>query len=277
MAGLRINTNVPSLVAQHRLELTKEQLDHTNNKLASGSRITKAMDDASGLAISDNLQATLRATGANIREANNGIYLLHTADGALNYVTNMVIRMKELATAAASDTNGETERSHLNNEVQSLKSEIDRISRSTRFNGRPLLTGEGGEVSIQVGPLNDEAIDRVKLSTNLEINTNTLGIEDLDISTTEGARESLPIFHEALNGIAAARGAIGASEAALNQTIANLMQYEETLSGAFSQIRDADIAHETAQQAKLSILNQAGIAVLAQANNSPTMALKLLQ
>lgn len=275
--GLRVNTNVPSMVAQHRLELTKESLDHVNNKLASGTRITKAMDDASGLAISDNLLATLRATGANVREANNGIYLLHTADGALSYVTNMVVRMKELATAAASDTNGDNERMHLNNEVQSLKYELDRISRATRFNGRPLLTGEGSDVSIQVGPLNDDSIDRVKLNTNLEINTDTLGIADMDISSTEGARESLPVFHEALNVIATARGAIGASEAALNQTISNLMQYEETLSGAFSQIRDTDLALETAQQAKFSILNQAGIAVLAQANNSPTMALKLLQ
>lgn len=275
--SLRINTNVPSLVAQHRLVNTKESLDHTQNKLASGTRIVKAMDDASGLAISDNLNASLRSTQANIREANNGIYLLHTADGALNYVTNMVVRIKELATAAASDTNGENERRHLQNEVASLKDEINRISRSTRFNGRPLLTGEGGDVAIQVGPMNEDDIDRIRLNFDLAIDTGTLGIEGVDISETDNARESLETIHTALDVISTARGAIGASESALQNTIANLMQYEETLAGAYSQIRDADLAYETAQQAKYSILAQAGVAVLSQANNSPSMALKLLQ
>jgi len=275
--GLRINTNVPSIIAQHRLEGNKAKLEHTQDKLATGSRIIKALDDASGLAISENLRATLRSTTQNIKEANNGIFLLHTADGALSFVTNMVVRMKELATAAASDTNGPREREHLNNEVQALKEELNRISRATRFNGRELLTGDGGEVSIQVGPMNDPDVDRINVATDFEVNTSTLGIGDLDISSTDGARESLEVLYDALDHIAKVRGAIGASEAALSNTISNLMQYEETLSGAFSQIRDADIALETAEQAKYGILTQAGVAVLAQANTSPSLALKLLE
>jgi flagellin len=276
MAGLRIQTNVPSLVAQHRLEHTKQELEHTQDKLSTGSRIIKSMDDPSGLALSEQIRATLRSTSQNIKEANNGIFLLHTADGALNYVTNMVIRMKELATAAASDTNGDKERMYLDDEVQSLKFELDRLSRATKFNGRPLLDGSGGEVSIQVGPRNVPDTDRINVATNFEVNTSTLGISSLDITSADSARESLDVLHDALDVIARVRGNIGASESALGNTIANLMQYEETLSGAYSQIRDADLAAETADLARNTILTQSGVAVLAQANQAPGVALKLL-
>lgn len=274
--SLRINTNVPSLVSQHWLEKTSTKLGETQAKLASGSRINRAKDDASGLAISENLRAAIRSTGRNIAEANNGMFLLRTADGALNYITDMVIRMKELATSAASDTNGDRERGYLNFEVQALKEELDRISRSTRFNGRPLLDGEGGEVSIQVGPMNDETVDRISIATDLHVNTSTLGIDGVDLSQAEGARSALETLQDALQVIAEARGAIGASESALNSTIENLMHYEENLSGAFSQIRDADLAVETAELAKLNLMSQAGIAVLSQANQQPGLALKLL-
>jgi flagellin len=274
--GLRINTNVPSLHAQHQLDATKQSLDHTNEKLASGSRIIRAMDDASGLAISDSLKSQIRSTVRNIEEANNGIFMLHTADGALEYMTNMVIRMRELSTAAASDTNGEKERVYLNDEVQALKEELDRISRAAIFNGRHLLDGSGGQVSVQVGPNNIDNIDRITLRTDLEFNTRTLGISGLDISDTDAAREALDTLNVSLQRIARARGSLGASEAALNSTIANLRQYHETLSGAFSQIRDADLAEETAEQVKFGMLTQAGVAVLAQANASPNIALKLL-
>ncbi len=274
--SLRINTNVPAIAAGHRLELTKESLDHVQEKLASGTRITKAMDDASGLAISDRLNSAGRSTRRNIAEASNGLFLLQTADGALNYMTDMVIRMKELTIAAASDTNGDKERFHLNNEVQALKSELDRLSNATQFNGRPLLNGEGGEVSIQVGPTNRDSVDRITLATNLHIDTDTLGISGVDLSQTDGARAAIDPLDTSLDIIAKARGEIGASESALHSTINNLMQYEETVTGAYSQIRDADLAVETTEQAKYNILTQAGVAVLAQANNSPAVALKLL-
>ena len=144
--GLRINTNVESLIAQHRLAKSREAQEHTQNKLSSGSRIIKSKDDAAGLAISENVRAGVRAAGQNIKNAQNGFFLLQTAEGALNEITNIVIRMKELAVQASSDTNGDKERGYLDNEYQALKSELDRISETTLFNGRPLLTGEGGEV-----------------------------------------------------------------------------------------------------------------------------------
>lgn len=274
--SLQIKTNVPSLNAQHQLEQTKRNLDHAEEKLASGSRLVRAMDDASGLAISDSLNAQIRSTVRNMEEANNGVYLLHTADGALSYITDMVIRMKELSIAASSDTNGIEERSYMNGEVQALKSELDRVARSTIFNGRPLLDGTGGEVSIQVGPNNIEENDRITLPADLEINTSTLGISSLDISDTDDAREALDTLTQSLTIIAKARASLGASESALTSTIANLRSYHENLAGAYSQIHDADLAAETADQTRYSILMQAGVAVLSQANAQPNVALKLL-
>lgn len=274
--GLRINTNVQSIVAQHRLNNTRENLAHTQDKLSSGSRIIKAMDDAAGLAISENIRATLRATGQNIKNANDGFLLLQTADGALNEVTNIVIRMKELATQAASDTNGDKERSYLDGEYQALKAELDRISETTLFNGRPLLNGEGGEIAIQVGPNNDDIKDRIMVSANFKINTDELGLSGFEIGSADGARETLEPTNLSLDIIAAVRGSIGAAESRLNSTVSNLMAYEENLSGAYSKIRDADLAYETAQFAKYNILAQAGVAVLSQANSSPQLALKLL-
>jgi flagellin len=274
--SLQIKTNVPSLHAQHQLEQTKRVLDHTEEKLASGSRIVRAMDDASGLAISDSLNAQIRSTVRNMEEANNGVFLLHTADGALSYITDMVIRMRELSIGAASDTNGAEERLYMNDEVQALKGELDRVARAAIFNGRPLLDGTGGEVSIQVGPSNVDDIDRISLPANLEVSTQTLGISGLDISDTDSARNALDTLTESLQIIARARAALGASESALNSTLANLRSYHENLSGAYSQIHDADLAVETADQVKYSILTQAGVAVLGQANAQPNVALKLL-
>lgn len=274
--GLRINTNVQSLTAQHRLGVTREKLEHTQDKLSSGSRIIQAQDDAAGLAISENLRSTVRATGQNIKNARDGILLLQTADGALNEITNILIRMKELSTQAASDTNGDKERAYLDNEYQQLKMELDRISNSTIYNGRPLLNGEGGEIAIQVGPQNQEVKDRILVSANFQINLDALGLDGFDIQSADSAREALEPTDDALDKIASVRGAIGAGESRLNTAVGSLMHYEENTSAAYSKIRDADIAFETSELAKQGILTQAGVSVLAQANASPQLALKLL-
>jgi flagellin len=274
--ALRINTNIESLVAQHRLDTTTRALHHSQEKLATGSRIVQAKDDAAGLAISENLRATLKATGQNIRNLLNGEYLLQTADSALYEVNNIVVRMKELAVASSSDTNGDYERGLLNEEYQSLKEELDRIANTTLFNGRPLLNGQGGMIEIQVGPNNVDAQDRIQVGLDYEVTTETMGLSELDISDRDGARGALDPIGDALKQIASTRGKIGAGESRLSTTLRSLTQYEENTAGAFSQIRDADIAFETAEYAKLNVLNQAGIAVLSQANSSPNVALKLL-
>lgn len=274
--GLRINTNVESLTAQHNLSKSRVGLEHTQNKLSSGSKIIQAKDDAAGLAISENLRASMRATGQNIKNAQNGFFLLQTAEGALNEITNIVIRMKELAVQASSDTNGDKERAYLDNEYQALKSELDRISSTTLFNGRPLLNGQGGEIAIQVGANNDALKDRILVAANFDINLTSLGLEGFEIGTADGARNSLEPMEGALEKIARVRGAIGAGESRLQSTINNLQIYEESITGAYSQIRDADVALETSNYAKFNILTQAGVAILAQANSAPGLALKLL-
>ena len=274
--GLRINTNIQSLTAQRQLDKSRENLGHTQDKLSTGSRIIKAMDDAAGLAISESLRATIRATGQNVKNAQDGFYLLQTADGALHEITNIIIRMKELAVQASSDTNGDKERGYLDNEYQALKLELNRISASTIFNGRPLLSGEGGEIQIQVGPNNVEQVDRILVSANFKVDLDELGLSDFAIGTAEGARESLEPIGFALDKIGAVRGEIGAGESRLNSTINSLGVYQENVSRAQSQIRDADIAKQTSELAKYNILTQAGVSVLAQANQIPALALKLL-
>jgi flagellin len=274
--GLRINTNVNSLTAQHRLNEHRENLELTQDRLASGSRIVRPMDDAAGLAISENLRSTVRATGQNIKNAREGFLLLQTADGNLNEITNIVIRMKELATQAASDTNGDKERGYLDDEYQELKAEINRISASTLYNGRPLLNGEGGMVEIQVGPKNNDSVDRIQVANNFQVDLDSLGLDSASIASADGAREVLEPTDLALDKIASVRGAIGAGESRLNSTLGSLTHYEENTSAAYSKIRDADVAFETAQLTKSNILSQAGVSVLAQANSSPQLALKLL-
>jgi flagellin len=153
---------------------------------------------------------------------------------------------------------------------------LDRISESTLFNGRPLLNGQGGTIAIQVGPNNDSNIDRIQISTGFTINTHSLGISNLEITSPDGARSALDPIANALEMIAEVRGAIGAGESRLDTTMRSLMVYSENITGAYSQIRDADMALETAEYAKSNILNQASVAILAQANQMPSMALKLL-
>ncbi len=275
--GLRINTNVQSLISQHRLQKSKETMESTQQKMASGSRIIKAMDDAAGLAISEGLRSSMRGAGQNIKNAQNGFFLLQTADGALAEITNIVIRMRELAVQSSSDTNGDKERGYLNNEYQALKSELNRISATTIFNGRPLLNGQGGNVEIQVGPNNNPEADRVLVAANFQVDLDTLGLSGFDVASADGARGTLEPTTDALDKIANVRGAIGAAESRLNTTLNNLGVYEENLTGSYSTIRDADMAVETSDYTKNSILQQAGVAILAQANAAPRLALKLLE
>jgi flagellin len=164
----------------------------------------------------------------------------------------------------------------LDDEYQELKAEINRISASTLYNGRPLLNGEGGMVEIQVGPKNNDSVDRIHVANNFHVDLEQLGLDSSSIANADGAREALEPTDLALDKIASVRGAIGAGESRLNSSIGSLMHYEENTSAAYSKIRDADIAHETAQLTKSNILSQAGVSVLAQANSAPQLALKLL-
>lgn len=275
--GLRINTNVASLSAQRALGITKNNLDNNLRKLSSGERITRAGDDAAGLAISEKLKANIRGLRQAKRNTDDGISLIQTAEGAINEISNIIIRLRELSIQSASDTVGDTERSFSNIEFQNLLEEIQRISEGSEFNGRKLLDGTGGLVEIQVGIKNDPTNDRIKYdSTSTDTTLATIGLLGEQITTKEGAQLSLQKLDDALVRINGTRANLGALQNRLQSAGNSIAIMDENLSAANSRIRDVDVAAETADMAKNNILSQAGVSVLSQANQTPNFALKLL-
>jgi flagellin len=276
--GLRISTNVASLNAQKSLGNTQRGLSTAMERMSSGMRINKAADDAAGLAISENLRALIRGSRQANRNANDGISLVQVAEGSLNEVSNMLIRLRELGVQAASDTIGDTERKFLDVEFQQLKSEVQRVTDSTNFNGYDLLNGTGGVIDIQVGVHNDAFKDRISFNASAANATlESLGMITETIGTKNGAQVSLDTIDNALVSVNAIRANFGALQNRLQSTSNNLLVSDENLSAANSRIRDADIAAESSEFTRNNILMQAGISVLAQANNVQQMALKLLQ
>ena len=275
--GMRINTNTASLSAQRSLSLNIKSMNDNMRKMSSGERITRASDDAAGLAISENLKAQIRGNRQAKRNANDAISLIQTAEGGLNEVSNIVIRLRELAVQAASDTVGSTERGFSDIEFQQLKEEIDRISKSSEFNGIKLLDGSGGILEFQVGIKNDPMLDRLRYDgTKADTGITSLGLSAETVSTKEGAQLTLQKLDDALVQINGVRSELGATQNRLSSTINNLGITDENLSAAKSRIRDVDVAAETADLARNNILVQAGTSVLAQANQFPNAALKLL-
>ena len=275
--GMRINTNVSSLSAQRTLGITNGKLNDNLRKLSSGERITRAGDDAAGLAISENLKAQIRGMRQAKRNANDAISLIQTAEGGLNEISNIVIRLRELAVQSANDTLGDDERRFADIEFQNLKEEIDRISRSSEFNGLKLLDGSTGRMEFQVGINNDPLLDRLTYDgTAADATLAALGLSAETITTKEGAQVTLKKMDDALVQINGVRAGLGALQNRLSSTVNNLAISDENLSAAKSRIRDVDIAAETASLAKNNILVQSGASVLSQANNFPNVALKLL-
>lgn len=274
---MRINTNISSIAAQRALGVTKNNLDNNFRKLSTGERITRSSDDAAGLAISEKLKGHIRGLRQAKRNSDDGISLIQTAEGGLNEVSSLVIRLRELAVQAASDTVGDTERGFSDIEFQNLKDEIERIAKGSEFNGRKLLDGSGGLVEIQVGIHNDAVNDRIKYdSSETDASLQSLGINYETIENKEGAQLSLSKLDDALLRINGVRANLGALQNRLQSTSNNLMVTEENYSAANSRIRDVDVAAETAELAKNNILTQAGVSVLSQANQNSNAALKLL-
>ena len=275
--GLRINTNVASLSAQRALGVTKNNLDSNLRKLSSGERITRASDDAAGLAISEKLKAHIRGLRQAKRNSDDGISLIQTAEGGLNEISNIIIRLRELAIQAASDTVGDTERGFSNIEFKNLQDEIQRISQGSEFNGRKLLDGTGGLVEIQVGIHNDPLQDRIAYdSSQTDSTLENLGLLQENIASKEGAQLSLSKLDNALVRINGTRANLGALQNRLQSASTTIAISDENFSAANSRIRDVDVAAETADMTKNNILDQAGVSVLAQANQTPNFALKLL-
>ena len=275
--ALRISTNVASLNAQKNLGRTHDGMDRSLARLSSGYRINQAADDAAGLAISENLKGNIRGLKQASRNAEDGVSLVQVAEGGLNEVSNMLIRLRELGVQAASDTIGETERKFLDVEYQQLKSEIQRIAEVTQFNGRDRLNGTGGIIDVQVGVQNDPFKDRISFNSSAANSTlESLSMTAEGLASKEQAQQSLATVDSAMTSVNAMRANFGAMQNRLNSTIANLAVSHENLSAANSRIRDADIAEETAELTRHNIMLNAGVAALGQANSSQQIALKLL-
>lgn len=273
----RINTNVSSLAAQRHLGNTKTELDSSMRKLSSGERITRAGDDAAGLAISEKLKANIRSLGQAKRNAGDGISLIQTAEGGLSEVSNIVIRLRELAMQTASDTVGDTEREFSNIEFQQLKDEIQRITQSAEFNGRKLLDGTGGIADIQIGIKNDAFNDRISYdSSKIASTLEDLGIGGELVADKESSQMALSKLDDAIVKINGNRAELGALQNRLQSVTNSIGITEENLSAANSRIRDVDVANESARLTRSNILAQAGTSVLAQANQTPQLALKLI-
>lgn len=275
--ALSLQTNVGSLNAQRAIAKTEKSLGTSMSRLASGMRIISGADDAAGLAISEKMKAQIRGMAQAQRNANDGVSLLQTAEGALNEVSDMLTRMRELAIESANGTLGNNERISIDDEYTQLVNEINRIAGATEFNGLKLLNGNlSTGVTFQVGTQNNATNDRITVSL---ANTTAASVGltgGITLSTVTGAQNSLALIDSAIQSVSSRRGTVGAMQNRLNVTINNLAAMHENLSAANSRIRDADVASEAANFTRTQILMQSGISVLSQANQLPQLALSLL-
>lgn len=285
--GINIRTNVPSLNAQRHLNATTDRLRTSYARLSSGLRITRASDDAAGLAIADQLRADVRIAAVAIRNANDGISIIGITDGGMEEMANILTRMAELAEQSANGVYSTVQRSALQLEFAALSSELQRISETTTFNGLPLLSGSA-QVNLQVGfdgqsssQVTYSGIDATLAALNLAAPGTSGIIYSINAGTVAdaqvAARTALDMVKAAISSLARNRGTLGAAESRLNAAINNLQIARENFSSAESRIRDVDVASEAAELTRLNILQQAATAMLAQANQQPQLALQLLQ
>lgn len=276
--GLRINANVASMNTLNTLSGNKGKLDMAMGRLSSGSKINRSSDDAAGLAISEGLKAKLRGLKQSDRNAQDGISLIQIAEGGLNEVSNILIRLRELGIQSASDTISDRERELVNSEYTQLVSEVDRIANTTSFNGTNLLSGEAENLDFQINTRNSNEADRIRFEArNADVRTQALGIDLASVLDKVSAQESLGIIDSALHRVAEVRSSFGAIQSRLNSTVENLQQSVENNAAANSRIRDADVAEESTNLARQNILMQTGTAVLAQSNQQGAMAMQLLR
>ena len=276
MSGISIQTNVSSLRAQHALSGSQNSMSVSLQRLSSGYRINTAQDDAAGLGISENLRADIRSLHQAMRNANDGSSVINVAEGAMNEVGNILVRMREISVQAASDTVGSTERGFLNQEFTQLRSEIDRIVGSTEFNGQKLVDGtiSATGLDFQIGGQNG-ASSRLTV-TIADVDAEALALTAVALDTKAAAQTAMSSIDSAITSLSTQRAQLGAYANRLQSTVSNLNVSVENLTAANSRIRDVDVASETASFARSQVLVQAGVSMLAQANAAPQTALRLL-
>ncbi|ABA88363.1 flagellin [Syntrophotalea carbinolica DSM 2380] len=278
--ALTINTNVQSLNAQRNLSKSQSSLSNSMQRLSSGLRINSAKDDAAGLAISDRMSAQIKGMNQAVRNSNDAISFAQTAEGALGEMTNILQRMRELSVQSANGTNSTDDRTALNSEFGELKNELDRIVDTTKFNGQNLLDGTYSASDAAVFQVGANAGEKISVAIgNMDTNALSGGgttVNGATIASAGGASTAIASIDGALNQVDSLRGNLGAKQNRFESTIANLNNVSENLSAARSRIVDADIATETSQMTKMNILQQAGVSILAQANQTPQLALSLI-
>jgi flagellin len=274
--ALVINHNMSSINAQRNLANTGRSLKSSFEKVSSGLRINKAADDAAGLGVAENLNAASRSAKVAMRNTNDGISVVQTAEGATSEVGNIVKRMRELAVQSSSETLASTERSYVQDEFAQLSSEVDRISAVTEFNGLQLTDGSDTSVSVQVG-INNTANDRITITMG-DLRSTALGVDttSMSLNSAASAQSAITALDTALNSINSIRSDYGAVQNRLGDSLVNMEVYDENLTAAESQIRDVDFASETAEMAKNQIMQQAGMSVLAQSGQAQQGILSLL-
>jgi flagellin len=273
--GLRINTNVASLVAQRNLAKTTEALVGNFARLSTGRRIARASDDAAGLAISTRLQAQIRSLNQASRNASDGIGLVQTAEGQLDELTQILTRARELSVQAANGTLQPADKDALQNEFGAIITQVDQIANSANFNGLALLNAPS-TIRLQIGTGTVVGTDTLDISF-VSVLASSLGINALNIGSTGNASAAITALDGAIDIVSAQRARIGAAQNTLNSAIASIENRAENLAAANSRIMDVDLASETAELTKNNIIQQAGVAVLAQANQQPSSALALLR
>ncbi len=281
--ALTVNTNVTSLSVQKNLNRASDSLSTSMTRLSSGLKINSAKDDAAGLQIATRMTSQIRGQNMAIKNANDGISIAQTAEGAMQESTNILQRMRELAVQARNDSNGTADRVALNKEFSQMSDELTRIAKSTNLNGKNLIDGTAGTMTFQVGS-NTGADNQITITLASGFDASTLGVNSGAISITgdsatinANVNKSLDAIDKALQTINSSRADLGAAQNRLTSTISNLQNINENASAALGRVQDTDFAAETAQLTKQQTLQQASTAVLAQANQLPSAVLKLLQ
>lgn len=272
--SMTVRTNVASLQATGKLNATQKALNKTLGHISSGLRITEAADDAAGLGVATNLETSIISVRQAMRNGNDAISIIQTAESGTNEVTDILQRMRELAIQSASETLADDERSYIQDEFLELQSEVARIANVTEFNGVQLADGSRTQVNVQIG-INNDANSQISITLG-DLTTNGLGISAINLDTSANALAALDVLDTALSSVNSSRSLLGAAQNRIESALNNAQIYVEALSSAESQIRDADFAVETSELTKLQIMQQAGVAALAQAKNINQSVISLL-
>lgn len=269
-------TNIPAMAAERHLEESSTITARAEERLASGKRINRASDDAAGLALADQHEARARAIGQAKRNTQDALGFVQVAEGAMNESENMLVRLRELAVQGANEDLSDRQRGYLDLEAKSLVAELGRIANVTSYSNVPLLNGAGSRLEFQIGPDNDD-FNRIAFQPDeIDLRPEALGVDGVSVGDAGSSRDAIDAIDGAINQVATPRARLGALQSRLETVTRELSTTEEGLYGAVSRIRDADVAREATEVARGMILQRTGAAVLAQANQFPAIALRLI-